>query len=170
MTNCPQMFVYVPHSTSILHMISVASIAVLLDKSDNVKICDFGLSQLQQSSMTSNMAHTAASRGHAGTDVYKALNTWDPEEGDIDEKSDIYSFGILIHELFVGTIPWADRTREMLLTLHVLKKKSPPPDKAFEQKYPKIAKIFEQCCRHDRKQRPAAIALLRSLRAITSGE
>jgi len=140
---------------------------VLLDEAGNVKICDFGFSHIQQSSMSASTLMAVTARQTAGTDVYKAPEAWDPEAGPgIDEKSDIYSFGILMHELFQGSYPWADKTREMLLTLHVLQKRSPPCDPALKQKFPKVAAVFEQCCRHDPLQRPTAVSILRMLKAV----
>jgi len=60
------------------------------------------------------------------------------------------------------------KPREMLLTLHVFQKKSPPASALMEEKFPKVAKIFEQCCRHDPAQRPKAVSLLGALRDVNS--
>jgi len=137
---------------------------VLLDEFDNIKICDFGLSHTyQSSSMTATT--DMAPRPNAGPEVYKAPETWDVSEGvKIDEKCDIYSFGILLHELFVGTVPWGEKSREHLLTYHIVKHASPPAEPILKEKYPKIAAIFEECCRNDSSKRPTAHYVLQALR------
>jgi serine/threonine protein kinase len=138
---------------------------VLLDESDNVKLCDFGLSHTQQQSSVESTSNFRARSG-AGTDLYKAPEVWDPQGDGATTSADTYSFGILLHELFTGEVPWSDKTKEMLMTIHLLQKKNPPISNDLRQKYPRIAQIVESCTRHDAFKRASDIDVLKLLREL----
>jgi len=101
----------------------------------------------------------------AGTDLYKAPETWDPDKK-IGPPSDIYSFGILLHELFVAEIPWGNMSRQALSTLHQ-RQSSPPISNSLKERYPAIFKIVQQCLQYEPSKRPTAIQLLDSLKQDT---
>jgi serine/threonine protein kinase len=141
---------------------------VLLDKNLDVKLCDFGFSHsVNASSLAAGSNSESSMRvgNKAGTPLYKAPETWDPDL-QIDIASDIYSLGVVLHELWCGRLPWADKTYEQLVALHLIKKAAPPIDPAITSQHPKIGQIIEMCTRPDRKQRPKAEQLLQQLQHI----
>jgi len=137
---------------------------VLLDENDNVKLCDFGLAHTAQHASVAESTFVR-SRSGAGTDLYKAPEVWDPEQN-ATTTADTYSFGILLHELFDGEAPWADKTKENLMTLHLMKKKSPPVSENLTQKYPQIAEIVAACTQHDPAARMKDEEVVKALHAL----
>ncbi len=96
------------HSQGVIHRDLKAS-NILLDLDGQTYLADFGLARVIS---TSTLAfHT----GH-GTPPYAP-----PEQNRLKEitpKSDIYSFGILLYEMFVGQLPWNGKKQLGMEQLH----------------------------------------------------
>lgn len=96
------------HSQGVIHR-DLKSSNILLDLSNNTYLADFGLARVIS---TSTLAfHT----GH-GTPPYAP-----PEQNrqrEITPKSDIFSFGILLFELFTGQLPWNGKKQLGMEQLH----------------------------------------------------
>jgi len=82
---------------------------ILLDLSDHTYLADFGLARILS---TSTLAfHT----GH-GTPPYASPEQVSSKE--ITSKSDIFSFGILLFEMFTGQLPWNGKRQLGIEQLH----------------------------------------------------
>ncbi|HXQ35526.1 MAG TPA: serine/threonine-protein kinase, partial [Anaerolineales bacterium] len=82
---------------------------ILLDLSDHTYLADFGLARIIS---TSTLAfHT----GH-GTPPYASPEQVSSKE--ITSKSDIFSFGILLFEMFTGQLPWNGKRQLGIEQLH----------------------------------------------------
>jgi serine/threonine protein kinase len=113
-----------------------------------VKLMDFGVArqrrQVEQVTGTS-----------AGTPLYMS-----PEQargGELDERSDIYSAGVVMFELFTGTCPFTDKDIYEIMRMHL---NEPPPNP--RQRRPDLpetlATLILTCLAKSRLQRPATAA------------
>ncbi|GIL86941.1 hypothetical protein Vretimale_15526 [Volvox reticuliferus] len=72
---------------------------LLVDKDYTIKVCDFGLSQVKM-----NTFLTAKSQGGSPAWMAPEILRGEP----CDEKSDVFSFGVILYELVTGKEPWED--------------------------------------------------------------
>ncbi|GLC38611.1 hypothetical protein PLESTB_000452300 [Pleodorina starrii] len=72
---------------------------LLVDKDYTIKVCDFGLSQVKM-----NTYLTAKSQGGSPAWMAPEILRGEP----CDEKSDVFSFGVILYELVTGKEPWED--------------------------------------------------------------
>lgn len=113
-----------------------------------VKLMDFGVAR--QRRQTEQVAGTSA-----GTPLYMS-----PEQargGELDERSDIYSAGVVMFELFTGTCPFTDKDIYEIMRMHL---NEPPPNP--RQRRPDLpetlAALILTCLAKSRLQRPATAA------------
>lgn len=141
------------HRHGILHRDTKPS-NVLIANDGKVYLTDFGLARLVEgsSSLTGDMI--------LGTPHYispeQALNA---EE--IDEGTDIYSFGVMIYEMVVGCLPFEGDTTFTVIEDHI--SKEPPPPRSIK---PDIPEAVEQVIlkalskhRHDRQSKVSELVL-----------
>jgi serine/threonine protein kinase len=99
------------HNSSILHR-DLKSANVLIDRDGRCKIADFGLSTFTDSTATQ-------------TAGILATPAWaDPEVDDVvkhSEASDMYSYGVIVWEVFSGQVPWEGIPAMTILKLTVCK-------------------------------------------------
>jgi len=134
---------------------------ILIDENGLLKLCDFGLAHTISGSSLAETQDDRAKSG-AGTDLYKAPEVWDPETLSA-EPSDIYSFGIVLHEIYTGDVPWGDKTKEVLFALHA-RKSTPPINEDLKKSNPTIAHLTESCLNLDPARRPTSLQLLNALK------
>jgi serine/threonine protein kinase len=87
------------HSSQVLHR-DLKSANILLDRDGRCKIADFGLSTLTDSIAATQTAGLVAIATPAWTDPEVALGA------KFSKASDMYSFGVVVWEIFSGEIPW----------------------------------------------------------------
>jgi tRNA A-37 threonylcarbamoyl transferase component Bud32 len=95
---------------------------ILLDKSYSAKICDFGVSKFFVTQQMTGIQH--------GTVEYMSTEILSIEDMDdnatYNEKCDVYSFGIIMHELFFMMKPYANKSKNLYrLIANVLKGERP---------------------------------------------
>jgi serine/threonine-protein kinase len=113
----------VAHQADIVHR-DLKPHNILINEHDLVKIVDFGLAA-GVSPTDSRLTQRSA---RMGTPVYMA-----PEQvrgGSVDPRTDIYSLGIIMYELFTGKTPYVGQDPIEIAFQHVEGKPKPPREHA----------------------------------------
>jgi TolB-like protein/tRNA A-37 threonylcarbamoyl transferase component Bud32 len=136
---------------------------IMVTDSGQAKILDFGLAKIEriQDETVTEITQTGAV---VGTTAYMS-----PEQAlgrDMDYRSDIFSFGVVLYEMATGRLPFQGKTRTEILVSIV---QHEPEPVAFENQVDgsKLAAIIGRCLKKDREQRyPSAAELLRDLQQL----
>jgi len=131
------------HSQGVIHR-DLKSSNILLDLSQHTYLADFGLARLIS---TSTLAfHT----GH-GTPPYAPPEQVRSKE--ITPKSDIFSFGILLFEMFTGQLPWNGKRQLGVEQLHS-EQELPDPREYVPGLPPLITDVLRRVTSADPEVRP----------------
>eukprot|EP01117_Protostelium_nocturnum_P003651 TRINITY_DN14936_c0_g1_i1.p1 TRINITY_DN14936_c0_g1~~TRINITY_DN14936_c0_g1_i1.p1 ORF type:complete len:629 (+),score=258.47 TRINITY_DN14936_c0_g1_i1:114-2000(+) len=136
-------------SPPILHL-DLKTHNLLIDENWVVKVADFGLSRMKK---------TTLSKGKAGSPVYMA-----PEmllDLGYDEKADIYSFGIVLWELFSQEEPYLNQFRSFDDLVEAVTKKGRRPE-IPEGCPPKLKTLIQSCWNPSPGNRPTFAQILAS--------
>ncbi|GMH35293.1 hypothetical protein BSKO_03161 [Bryopsis sp. KO-2023] len=133
------------HSRSppILHL-DLKSPNILVDNNWRVKITDFGLSQMRFRTLVSH-----AGSG-AGSPHWMAPESLRSEH--VDERADVYSYGVVLWELITGKMPWENLNAMQVVGAVGFRGRTLPVP---EEGDPVLIKLFEACCQGDPKDRPS---------------
>ena len=107
------------HSKPFLHR-DLKPSNVLLTSAGVAKIADVGLAR----ALHGTRQYMSAT-GIAGTPVYMSPEQWD--ELELDAKTDVYAFGIMLNEILTGQKPWRDLQSHMGIMRKVMKGERPSP-------------------------------------------
>jgi len=123
------------HEVAVIHR-DIKPQNIIIEPTGGLKIMDFGIARLtQERGMT-------ATGTVVGTPDYMS-----PEQArgqPLDFRSDIYSMGVVLYEMFTGTLPFEGDTPLAVVLKHVQEK--PPSPQAKNPKIdPKIAAIILKC-------------------------
>ncbi len=87
----------------------------------------------------------------------------------VDERSDIYSLGLVLYEMLTGKVPFASSNQDEILRCHVTQ--APPPISTYRQVPPELAAVVMQCIEKDPLNRYLNMrALDRALRDCIENE
>ncbi|MCB9882348.1 MAG: protein kinase [Planctomycetes bacterium] len=136
------------HAQGVIHR-DVKPSNVLLDEHLAPRLTDFGLARLRG---TKRLTETHAA---AGTPTYMAPEVLRGEEP--DERSDLWSYGILLWEWITGRVPHRHASREALLL--ALTQRAIPRIETIRDDVPKsLADVVAACLQRDPKRRPTSAA------------
>jgi serine/threonine-protein kinase len=107
------------HAQNIIHR-DLKPENVLLDKSQNAFLTDFGIAKLLDDS-GSALTQTGIMMG---TPAYMAPELWDAQLA--DARSDLYALGIMLYHMITGTLPFMGTTPMRIMMLHVNAQVPPP--------------------------------------------
>ena len=135
---------------------------VLISESGEVKITDFGLAKRDRK--LSRMFGD----GVNGTFAYMS-----PEQfrgGRVDERSDIYSFGVTMYEILTGRIPFPGEDRESLIKMHLDEGFVPKPPSVYNNIHPQLEEVTLKALEKNPARRYQAVAeMLVDLEKIWEG-
>ncbi|PIM98663.1 Tyrosine kinase [Handroanthus impetiginosus] len=141
------------HNPPIVHR-DLKSPNLLVDKKYTVKVCDFGLSRLKANTFLS-------SKSAAGTPEWMAPEVLRDEPS--KEKSDVFSFGVILWELATLQQPWANLNPAQVVAAVGFRGKrlEIPPDMN-----PQVAAIIVSCWANEPWKRPSFSSIMESLRPL----
>ena len=125
---------------------------VLVTASGETKILDFGLARFQTGALDSATISVALTT--AGT-IVGTVGYMSPEQlecKDVDFRSDIFSFGVMLYELGCGTHPFQGSSAASTIA-NVLNQQPPPLTSANPITPPELERIVGKCIRKNREER-----------------
>ncbi|MBI5115748.1 serine/threonine protein kinase [Candidatus Poribacteria bacterium] len=134
---------------------------ILIKKDGRVKIVDFGLSTEEKG------FRFLRSKSRAGTPQYMS-----PEQirgKGVDVRSDIYSLGVCMYELFTGKLPYEGKDKKSTMKMHISSKVKPEPPSSINPKIPPVlSRIIMMALEKDPDKRFQSVAELQlALKHIT---
>jgi serine/threonine protein kinase len=132
-------------------------------KKDYVKLFDFGIAKLLHGGLQES-GHTRTG-AFVGTPICTA-----PEQADggtVDARTDIYAFGVLLHQMATGAPPFYDKNPHLLIALHLTAPVAPPREKNPSIS-PALEAIIVKCLAKKPKDRFSSMReVAQALAAIT---
>jgi serine/threonine-protein kinase len=149
------------HSVGVLHR-DIKPENLILESTGNAKLMDFGIAR-----PIDRIAPGQTQAGFVvGTPQYLAPEILQGREADF--RSDIYSCGIVLYELFAGTLPFDAPTAMEILVKH-LREEPEPPSARWKEIPPLLEAAILRCLKKDPDQRYRAVAeLLHDLEGLSA--
>ena len=139
-----------------------------------IVIADFGLAALRESTQATLDQSSLHGTAHMkGTPVYCAPECLMPDAvtGEMarsTRSTDLYAFGILVHELLSGCRPFEQVKNALQLGMLVFSGSRPPLDQLPDDTPPTIVEMIKQCWNSDRTARPSAAQCLAIVESVLS--
>ncbi len=134
---------------------------IMLDKEGNARIMDFGI------------ARSLKAKGITGAGVMigtpEYMSPEQVEVKDVDQRSDIYSLGVILYEMVTGRLPFEGETSIAIAMKH--KSEAPQdPGKINTQLPEELSRVILKCLEKDREKRYQSAEEVRTeLEAIEKG-
>jgi non-specific serine/threonine protein kinase len=160
------------HARGVVHR-DVKPSNVIVSEGRRLKVLDFGLAQytppVDEAASTWSRPAVEAAGALAGTVAYMS-----PEQAlgkELDARTDIFSFGIVLHELLAGEPPF--RGANVVQVLDAILREDPPPlpSSFTDPRRGELQRILRRMMAKDRGQRyPSLDEFRRDLAAVRAGE
>ena len=122
---------------------------VVLTRDGQPKIIDFGLAKLRERPSDAESKVATAIQGITepgqvvGTAAY--MSPEHAQGADLDARSDIFSFGVVLHELLTGTKPFDGPSAPELLSAIIKEPHAPLPQGSGAPHHKKLQQLIDRC-------------------------
>ena len=138
------------HQHGLAHRDLKSANVLLFERKNILKICDFGSAKV--------LEVTATKTGETGTYRWMAPEFIEKNVEKINQRCDMFSFGMILYELFVHEVPYAESKSEIEVALSIRDKKRP----SIPSKLPNYLKVLmTQCWEHSAYARPTSADILK---------
>ncbi len=148
------------HSLGVIHR-DLKPQNIMVDKSGNPKIMDFGIARLLK-------AEGITGEGAIiGTPEYMSPEQVEGKE--TDQRSDIYSLGVVLYEMLTGKVPFEGESTFSIALKH--REETPPhPQELNPELSPELSAVILKCMAKEKEKRyQSALELIRELDAFEKG-
>lgn len=131
------------HAKGITHR-DIKSSNIMVNSKNQIKVMDFGLAKLKGSLKLTRAASTI------GTLAYMP-----PEQiqgGEADERSDIFSFGVVLYEMLTGRLPFRGE-HEAAMMYSIVNEEPEPIERSRPDIPPELVRIIKRSLEKDREDR-----------------
>lgn len=149
------------HAVGVLHR-DIKPENLILEPTGNAKLMDFGIAR-----PIDRLTPGQTQAGFiVGTPQYMAPEILQGKEA--DPRSDLYSCGIVLYEIFTGVLPFEGPTAMEVMVKH-LREEPPPPSSRWPEIPPVLEAAILRCLEKDPERRYHSVAeLLRDLESLST--
>ncbi|MCL1795350.1 MAG: Stk1 family PASTA domain-containing Ser/Thr kinase [Clostridia bacterium] len=108
------------HQNGVIHR-DIKPQNILIDKNGAIKVSDFGIARVAN-------AQTASHEGDAAMGSVYYFSPEQAKGAETDEKSDIYSVGVMFYEMLTGRVPFTGDTPDAIAIKHMREPPTPPSE------------------------------------------
>ncbi|MBI2620362.1 MAG: protein kinase [Ignavibacteriales bacterium] len=131
------------HETGIVHR-DIKAENVMVRKDGRVQIMDFGLAKMHGVSKFTKEGSTVGTISYMSPEQTQGLET--------DQRTDIFSLGVLLFELLTGRLPFAGG-HETAVMYEILNVDPPSPSSLRNEIHPDLERIVLKCLEKNREER-----------------
>jgi serine/threonine protein kinase/Tol biopolymer transport system component len=151
------------HAAGVIHR-DIKPENIMLRTDGYVKVLDFGLAKLSESQPGRININEASTIAHVHTEPGTQMGTvryMSPEhlrERPVDERADIWSFGVVLHEMITGVTPFEARTRNEIIAL--ILRRQPARLRFSDDVPPEFQQLVAKALNKNREQRYQTVSAL----------
>jgi serine/threonine protein kinase len=136
------------HAKGIVHR-DIKADNVMLNAKGQAKVMDFGLAKLKGSLKLTRTSSTVGTLGYMAPEQIQG--------GEVDHRSDIFSFGVLLFEILTGILPFRG-DHEAAMVYSIVNEEPENIQKYLPAPSPELARILEKALEKDPAERYQTVA------------